>query len=318
MSDTPVLSYKVPSSQKGGSRVPSQTSTPILNNSAPSTPNIGSRKVSSRRKALQEFYNISHDEDHPGSIDSSLKSDTQTLSPTQDRSNGDKSDILPKTRTRANSTKLNLNNPEDVANFIKTGNIEDILKLRNSITNKINTHASEKKTIIYDNYYELIKLSQTLSDISNAMPLKEEKELNGLGIFSENGADDSKAAINGEDYLDSVLSDFSNFLKNDAVVFDGEFEDVVKNLQSTISKSDSTASMNVIPDSNGNKTLPDDIKIDELIKELDFLLDADTSSLSDEDKSKFVKSIDTMLDKLKSTKNELLILQLNDLKKKFQ
>ncbi|KAK6203270.1 uncharacterized protein RJT21DRAFT_113182 [Scheffersomyces amazonensis] len=312
MSDSPVLSYKKPS--LNSSRVPSQTSTPLIgssNNSSPSTPTAGTRKISSRRKALQEFYNISHNEDE------SDISNINEGSPSKDPNHEEIKEKQPK-RTRTNSTNLNLENNEDVTNFIKTSNIEDILKLRNSLTNKLNSHAVEKKTIIYENYYELIRLSQTLHDISNATPSKQENNnVDGLGIFSTSNDNNEKSIDNTEDYLNSVLTEFSDFINNDAKKFDGSFEDVVKNLQAELSQSDSTASINVIPDNYEKQEFPDNVDITGLIKELNFILNGDKTQISQENKSKLLDSIQTILEKLSTNKDELLILQLNSLKQKF-
>ena len=80
--------------------------------------------------------------------------------------------------------------------MIKTAPIEEILKIRNDLSAKLNSSNQTKKSIIYDNYYELIKLSNTLSDLSTSKPRKKSVST-GLKIF----ADDED---NGEDSGDKI------------------------------------------------------------------------------------------------------------------
>ena len=65
-----------------------------------------------------------------------------------------------------------ISNLNDIDNLIKTAPIEEILKIRNDLSAKLNSSNQTKKSIIYDNYYELIKLSNTLSDLSTSKPRK--------------------------------------------------------------------------------------------------------------------------------------------------
>lgn len=192
--DTPVLSYKKRQKPSGpalnlpalGSDVSNSATSP----SAPGTPVLGaatSRKVLSRRKALQEFYKIQDSEASLGEEPKDVSSQVEAL-----------------------------DDPHKLNEFLRTAKAADILKVRNSAANKLNFHDLEKKSIIYDNYYELIKLNQVLSNLSadkdkKKSPMDEERE---------------KPVT--DEYVNSVLAELSAFLTNEASQFNQDFQKVVE------------------------------------------------------------------------------------------
>ncbi|ABN66383.2 predicted protein [Scheffersomyces stipitis CBS 6054] len=289
------LSYKKPSLQTGANGSRSQVSSPQLNTNnsnnsvpgSPSTPTVGTRKISSRRKALQEFYNIQEKEDVNGSENTPTKS--------------------------SGHDQINLQDPAELASFVKNASIEEILKLRNSVSSKLNTHDSEKKSIIYDNYYELIKLSQTLESISNARPqFSNSTTLNGLGIYEENGQNTSEAK--DSDYLESTLSELSSFITSESSKFNDNFETIVQKLQENNTNDfDSAASIISIVDDNNKFSAVDrkslSVEVNQLLNKK--LLE----QLPEDQKGQVITEIETILQSLDVHKDELLILQLNDIKK---
>ncbi|KAG2733277.1 hypothetical protein G9P44_004267 [Scheffersomyces stipitis] len=302
------LSYKKPSLQTGANGSRSQVSSPQLNTNnsnnsvpgSPSTPTVGTRKISSRRKALQEFYNIQEKEDVNGSENTPTKSSGHSQNQNNSISKGPENIV-------------NLQDPAELASFVKNASIEDILKLRNSVSSKLNTHDSEKKSIIYDNYYELIKLSQTLESISNARPqFSNSTTLNGLGIYEENGQNTSEAK--DSDYLESTLSELSSFITSESSKFNDNFETIVQKLQENNTNDfDSAASIISTVDDN-NKFSSVDRK--SLSVEVNQLLNKKLlEQLPEDQKGQVITEIETILQSLDVHKDELLILQLNDIKK---
>lgn len=64
----------------------------------------------------------------------------------------------------------------DVEELIKTGDAAELLRVRNQAAGRLNLHDLQKKLIIYDNYYELIKLNNVLSQLDSE---------DGRGLFGE-------------------------------------------------------------------------------------------------------------------------------------
>lgn len=271
MPDTPILSYKKPSSQAG-----TAISTPVLPSppvSQLSPPKASSRKVLNRRKALQEFYNIQQQQEKE--IES-----TGNHKPTEEEG----------APTIASSPKATLTDPDALAKFTKTSTIEDILRLRNSITNKLNSHDLAKKSIIYDNYYELIRLSETLDTLTNP----NEKSL---------------APADQPESIEAIFDDLHTFITTESAKFDAPFETVVDTLKQDISElkvSDSTASIVGLRD---EKQFPE-LDNEGLAREVDLLLDSDIKN------ERIVEDIQKVLKELNVQKDGLLILQLNEVKRK--
>ncbi|ODV81968.1 uncharacterized protein CANTADRAFT_45412 [Suhomyces tanzawaensis NRRL Y-17324] len=282
MPDTPVLSYK---------RQPnSRTSSPALGSQSPaqiSSPNLATRKVLSRRKALQEFYNIQKQEEE-------AKKQEEDPESKQDDAR----------QTSSTIDNVDLEDPKQLETFIKTSKIEDILKVRNSITNNFNSHDLAKKSIIYDNYYELIKLSQTLGSLSNPAPPK--KSLRGLGVFEEDKPETS------EDYVDSVIGELTRFISEDTAQFSGDFKEVIQNLRQDIQEVDSNTSIIGISEEYDKTDAYNAIDRSAFAEEISGLLDGNY-----QDKTVVLDQIQKLLEKLDVHKDELLIIQLNDLRKKI-
>lgn len=302
MSDSPVLSYKKPStsSSKQTSANPSHSSSPLPQGgqSASST----TRQVLSRRKALQDFYKIHQ----------------------QDLQDDNKEDNLEKQSLRntiEKPTGINFNDSDELSEFMKTTSIEDILKLRNSITNKFNSHDLAKKSIIYDNYYELIKLSQILGDVSKPKSVTRDTALEGLGIFSSQSPENqTKTKEIKDNDLDNVFKDLSDFISGEVQEFNTDFESLVNNLQSKFSTLDdkSISSVEGIPDKPEIIKFPESIDKKQLLVEINLLLDKDILNLNQESRNQIFNSIQDLLKILNVHHDELLILQLNKLKSKFK
>lgn len=295
-----MLSYKKPSSasSRQQSSTPSHPSSPLPKSQFES-PRISSattsRQVLSRRKALQDFYNIHHQESQDTNIEELISSSETT-------------------------NNVNFNDPEQLLKFMKSTPVEEILKLRNSITNKLNSHDLAKKSIIYDNYYELIKLSQILGDLSKPKPVAKENTLDGLGIFTNppNELKTKTKEINDHD-LDSIFTDLSKFINEDVQQFNTEFETVVKSLQKDFDNddNDSASSMKGIAENSEKDKFPESINKQQLVKEVNLLLDEDPKNVKQESKNKILNDIQDILKSLNVHHDELLILQLNKLKSKF-
>lgn len=253
----PILSYKKGLLKNSAKQTPLGTSLPLLpplrsamGSPVPGTPTLGTptlgsaRKVSSRRKALQEFYNLQEAEARDseagnagnagkaenGDTDHSNVSNLQTENSTQPELG---IGIITSGNDAAKEIDAeSLSDPAQLEKFVQTATVEDMLKLRNRAANKLNHHDVEKKSIIYDNYYELIKLSQVLSDLDEQAQTKN-------AIFDDL---DDKVAINDK-YVENVLGDLNSFLRNEGSVFNQDFELVVENIRRTVDDADSVASV---------------------------------------------------------------------------
>ncbi|KAF3990224.1 hypothetical protein FT663_03268 [Candidozyma haemuli var. vulneris] len=245
---TPVLSYKKRSQKQDGKqsnqdanvgsrspRISTQSlSSPVPGSSpsAPSTPTLGaSRKVSSRRKALQDFYKL-HSETPKGN---ESEQELSSAEPKEEKENEEAKEQAV-SEDHASSVE-ELNDPKKIEEFIKTASASELLKIRNSASGKLNFHDSEKKSIIYDNYYELIKLNQVLSDLSG----KEKKRT----VLEE----DQKEIITDE-HLQNVMGELTNFLDTTASRFNQNFTSVVNDFSTEAKRSDSLASIQAIKDTN--------------------------------------------------------------------
>ncbi|KAM3122547.1 hypothetical protein CJJ07_001319 [Candidozyma auris] len=192
--------------------------------STPGTPTFGgsARKVSSRRKALQDFYKLNHEGDSKASS-AEPEGDKERF-----RSTGtDESEAKEQV-----SQARELNSPEEIDAFIKSATVTELLRIRNQASGKLNFHDSEKKSIIYDNYYELIKLNQILSDLSG----QEKKK----SVLDE---DEKKNNIITEDQLNHVMGELTSFLDHTASKFNREFTEVVSGFTVEAKRSESLSSI---------------------------------------------------------------------------
>lgn len=170
-----------------------------------------------RRRALQEFYNI------------------------------DKKELLSESVV-AESTPVPESEPiptiDNIDEFVKTKPILEILKTRNSISGRLNSQESQKKSIIYDNYYELIKLSQTLATLEKPLT-KRQTDL--LVTLDNTEVDDG--------YMDRTFANLQQFLK-ESPVLGKPFGDIADN----VNHSEARASVVVISEEvEPNQELADDI-----------------------------------------------------------
>lgn len=310
MSEAPILSYKKPSSNKNSSSVSGSTpSTPVLSHSGSPVPpaiqlpasidsprsstlttNAGSstRKVSARRKALQDFYHLNSSQD-------------KVPSNGNDTTNEDA------------SNKSNLN---DIENLIKTAPIEEILKIRNDLTAKLNSSNQTKKSIIYDNYYELIKLSNTLSDLSTSKP-KRKSVSTGLKIFTddedkrEGDGDKKLTELTKEEYVDQVLKELSEFATTEAPTFNGTFNEVLRKLKEQDEADNS--SMVVLNDDKLTEKIESPEDIAKQISHINYILNLPLRMNIDEtEREQAMEYIDKVISD--NPENEILSLQLGKIK----
>lgn len=267
------LSYKKPRNDGSASpRVPDQRTGGSGSSSPANNKPTETRKVSSRRKALQEFYHLQkQNQETP---------DPETASEPTKAPNTD--------RKQSITNGIDFDDAESFKTYVKNTPIEEILKLRNTITGDLNSHDLEKKAIIYDNYYELIKLNDTLKNISNPKPasfMDTEQKLDHNAILG-------------------TLKDLETFVDNNKV-FNNTFPEVLDELQKDYDGTDmaSTASVDPIVQSDNDI---ESIDRTQLIKEVDLLL---SSPLKGE---KISKKIDVMIKSLKPS-DELLINQLKSI-----
>lgn len=269
------LSYKKP---RNDSR---STSPQVAQAELPATPtgsnspvikNDSTRKVSSRRKALQEFYHLQKQQNQEVPTIEVQSEAPQTTDRKQSITNG-----------------IDFDDAESFKAYVKNTPIEDILKLRNTITGDLNSHDLEKKAIIYDNYYELIKLNDTLKNISNPKPTNIMDTLEKL---------DHNAIL-------TTLKELETFV-DDNKVFNNPFPKVLDELQKDYDGADmaSTASVDGIIESDN---IADSIDRTQLIKEVNLLLSGPIQS-----NDKVSQKIESMIKSLKPS-DELLINQLKSI-----
>lgn len=125
-----------------------------------------------------------------------------------------------------------LANKDTFAASLKHASIRELVRTRNWANNRLNHHDMEKKSIIYDNYSDLIKLNDVLSDIN--------QERHPADAFGSGPA----PATNQD--VDAYLNDVAAFLKSDAAVFNQDFVSVVQALCDDIDDADSIASIKAL------------------------------------------------------------------------
>ncbi|SGZ48865.1 CIC11C00000002869 [Sungouiella intermedia] len=262
----PILSYKKPllkASSATASNTASYPQLPQLSSvvaspivSAPGTPLLaatpklgGTRKVSSRRKALQEYYKLQEAESQK-QPETELHGIGITITEPEDTEGG--REVIPGNKNQniadgqdpAGSEKEQISEVDieslkdagELEKYIRTARIEEMLRLRNQAANKLNHHDVEKKSIIYDNYYELIKLSQVLSnlDVSSA-------KTNPLNM-------EEKPKVTDQ-YVNEVLGDLTEFLAGEGTIFNQDFELVAETIRGGMDDADSVASVRGIASS---------------------------------------------------------------------
>lgn len=225
----PVLSYKKPSKKsKSPVALPALSDTSTFSN----LPN--QRLLLERRKALQEFY-------HLHAANPETKRTSTELSNANNQSGGDEKSAQEKENdvdSQQNEISLQarqLSDPEQLNKFVELLDIVQILKVRNFISNGLNQHELEKKSIIYDNYSELIKLSDVLADLNG------ERESKPTDFIDT----DASPSVTSK-HVNSVLSELSDFLTSEGPLFNQEFHKVIEDICNFADDSDSIASIKAI------------------------------------------------------------------------
>ncbi|CAH2354529.1 hypothetical protein CLIB1423_17S01200 [[Candida] railenensis] len=298
-----VLSYKKP-----GSRAAEEAphSTASQSSQSPTTLPAGgtlsapaNRKVSAGRKKLQEFYHLQAE----------LKEKEEKEKEKQKQEGGTvaSESLDPVTVTTENSLEL-LNSPEKLSSYLNSNSIHDILKLRNSIAHNLNSHDSEKKSIIYDNYYELIKLSEILGSLANHKS-KSTTSSSNIGQFGQ-GINLHNKVVDGKN-LEATFQELISFVDTDVSYFNSKFEDLVE--KSIDVPSDDSSSIKTII---GGKDEEDvEINTSALEREINLLLASDVP-VSQEEKASLVTNINVLLGELDG-KNSLLSNQLKAVVARF-
>lgn len=237
----------------------------------------GTRKVSSRRQALQDFYKLKNEE---------AKAQSQASDPPSDP---------PKQTPQELADSLT--DPGKLAEYLKTTPIEEILRLRNSITNKLNLHDSERKSIIYDNYYELIKLNQVLEGISKTN--------------SEQTTLQKDTSMVSDEYVDAVFDDLLKFTERNRE-FAGDFKSVVDRFYGDVGDTDASSVRGVV---DMDSEFPEAVNKSQLVRELSVVLG--DVAVPPEKHSQYLQGVQRVLGSLDHDRDELVILELNRLKKRF-
>lgn len=167
---------------------------PVLPASQP-TPTLtsGTRRVLSHRKKLQEFYK--------------LNAETSGESKTEDL----------KEEPRLSKIEQ-LRDPKALELFTKVSTAHEMLKVRNEIALKLNFHDLEKKTIIYDNYSELIKLDKTLGSVKNGT--LEPQEEDRFAVNPKHGKKD----------FNDIFLQLGASVERDAAIFNQDFQSVINSI----------------------------------------------------------------------------------------
>lgn len=188
--------------KKDGPELPSinvssaESSAPIL---APGTPTLGStRKISSRRKALQDFYKLHAENAENG------KTDKQEAVVSND------------SLSRAEQLK----NPEEFTKFMRSAPMAEILRLRNATAGTLSQHDLEKKTMIYDNFSELIRLSLVLNELK--LPRKPDLDF----------ADPDENLQVTDEFIRQNLGGLKAYLAGPGAVFNQDLVSVVNDILS--------------------------------------------------------------------------------------
>lgn len=163
----------------------------------PASPRVGisgQRRILERRQKLHEFYKLTPPMDQ-GATFEGLSPAQQVASPQADDLDHDF-----------------FGSQEEFAKLVATRPIGEILKRRNAASARLDAHDLAKKGMIYDNYYQLIQLSDTLGELTEkkipAVPHPGHSDLVGL------------------DDLEMVIKDLANFAERDIQSFDRPFSEL--------------------------------------------------------------------------------------------
>lgn len=217
----PLLEPQNPNSNAEKTPVLASPNTPL---SAPGTPTLGSnRKVLNRRKALQDFYKMN-------AAIAGENNDIEAAPETAESGEGNEKN---EESSDFDADKLlsQLSNDEAMREFLKTASSHEILRARNAAADKLNFHDLERKSIIYNNYSELIKLNQILADVFD-----EKRPGSEFDHVDETSTVTHKT-------IDDYLAGLAGFLETEAAVFNQDFASVVDSLCANIDGADSVSSI---------------------------------------------------------------------------
>ncbi|CAK9435658.1 uncharacterized protein LODBEIA_P03850 [Lodderomyces beijingensis] len=257
---SPLLSYKKPRKD----RTPSLPSTPRMSTAnspsasvSSSTANLveggeqsgklspkaaatSSKRVSSRRKALQEYYHLQQSKQKEGKDEGKAQEQGNEHGHEHGQtseSHGAAGSTQSETKGEANHLRnsSSLKSEEDVEKFIESASMNEILQLRNSLSAKLNASNQRRKEIMYDNYHELIKLSKTLGKFSQSqisVPVDPAVEgLNGLRIFKPDAVKPS-STVDFNSYLDKCIEELKQFNELSVKKMTGDFDSVLERISS--------------------------------------------------------------------------------------
>lgn len=229
----PALSYKKPSKTAKLQSSPASPPSQADSLAVPNPP--AQRVVLSRRKALQDFYNLHNANPDGEEFATSTKEINREIPqdslPSAEREH---ENALGSYVDDISLQVKQLNDPVELDKFIKQLDAGKILKLRNNITNGLNQHDLEKKSMVYDNYSELIKLSDTLAALNDVKSSKVPELSIGLA--------ESVPQVTSK-YIDSVLAELNSMLVSDGPVFNQEFQKVIETISASFDDADSLASV---------------------------------------------------------------------------
>ncbi|ODV87802.1 hypothetical protein CANARDRAFT_26007 [[Candida] arabinofermentans NRRL YB-2248] len=187
-----------PGSTGSSSQPPPATSTPVAS-------------TKTRRKALQDFYKLQESQ--------KKQLDQVTMENSNDVGDGgiDKTTNLPKQNIV--ETELTLDNFDS---YISNTNFIKILETATKITENLNYNQSEIKSIIYNNYYELIKINDVLQNLNER---NEQDIVKGKGGITEN--------------LNSIKENLQSLKEMDLDIFAEDKKDQSVGDEATIESNDS-------------------------------------------------------------------------------
>lgn len=229
-SPLPVLSYKKPSKASKPQSSPASSSTQTDSLAVPNP----HRVVLSRRKALQDFYKLHESNPADSEATDGQKEDNEKVLP--ELPLNAESNLETPLEPGVDEISLRakqLNDPEELNKFIKLLDAGQILKVRNHIINGLNQHDLEKKSMVYDNYSELIKLSDVLAALNDSKSDKGPVFPVGL---------ESKPRVTAK-YIDATLAELNDMLAFDGPVFNQEFHRVIETIVASSDDADSLASV---------------------------------------------------------------------------
>lgn len=191
---------------------------------------VSSRKVSSRRRALQDFYKIADEASAPTKKAEPKPNEFAETA----QANTEEPEEMP-------SVSIDFDDPKAVKEFLRLASIQQMLEVRNGVSGKLLSQELTKKAIIYDNYYELIKLRQILEGVSKSSIVNTNTATSALDNLSnlKSRTDPSAQSV------EQTLGDLKRFVNHEAAVFNSDFDSVVANIVSR-GRLDSAASITAI------------------------------------------------------------------------